>query len=266
MFLIGTVLAEHLDYPYTAMELKRQREPDNTLPENYISSVWARGGTGDTNLWFSGIRPDLVRTAVSNWTGTTTTPRPGETPQPSVSQLKWTEADHPYYANVQFRNDYCAEHFLSLIEYPGPMNDSGWFTDAVRGANYWDEAMICVNFDAEWETDAALAAVIAHELGHLYGLNERVDDRKGRPRCNDDEKTIMDAGGLAGPCDGITVHQIWMCAVFTNCTAMADCPTSMLTRRAAMGRSHGRTTLGVRSVIRYGSSTDWMLLMRPATG
>ena len=188
-----------------------------SLPENYISAVWALGEGGDELQWKTATSApssvkNEIRTAIRNW-------------ETAIPELGW--ADEPTTDDdwdVEFLYKNCDHGLASYIV-------RNWMDFGNRQARYWVKAEICVNSTVQWSGNGRLSA-IAHEIGHAYGLHEGYIEQRGRaPICNNATMTIMDAGTSARHCDGLTgpasydtgqVHKIFREGEFLNFTATAD--------------------------------------------
>ena len=163
---VGVVVAGHLEY---AVE-----HPDSEISgvdgyENWIMYDWAVGNTGIVWNAPSAIENDVAE-SLGNWEG-------------AFEELGWATSTSD--VNVTFVHQDCGRR------------RAGWFgpTDwrRVGDANYLDKATICISSTMQFSDTAGhngRVAVIAHEMGHVYGLEERYRHGRG---CNPGETSIMDA-------------------------------------------------------------------------
>lgn len=101
---------------------------------------------------------------------------------PPGTNWYWAPAGSLPFQDVHFRNEACpyAPSATGCIVYTGWQQDSDW------NANFIKEVQIWVNPNYSWSAGAR-RGTLAHELGHLFGLDERY-----RSGCNPDDYTIMD--------------------------------------------------------------------------
>lgn len=74
--------------------------------------------------------------------------------------------------------------------------------DSARQGWYVDYARIWVNVRDYNFNYFGMRATIAHELGHVYGLNEQYLDSQGGFDCNNGINSIMDTAFSTSACDG----------------------------------------------------------------
>ena len=207
-FIIGVLYADHKEY--LATEKSRQMTGKGwTGDENHIMWNWAREDA--SIVWYADpqIRDEVALT-IKSWTD-------------AIGELRWTEyvpGDDNATINLTFNYQNCGGRtgYLDIAQarfwrsFPG--HEEG------AGANYMDDPVICIDDTTNFETKThkAIRGTIAHEIGHVYGLNERYLHPTPTPGvppkfCNDAEVTIMDAAlivagsGAVGQCDGIDVPQ-----------------------------------------------------------
>lgn len=82
-----------------------------------------------------------------------------------------------------------------------------WYYDSVRLGYYMDYARIWVNVQNFTWSPNGMRALIAHELGHVYGLDEQyVHDTQRSPgsiACNYAVQSIMNSNLVTGGCTGL---------------------------------------------------------------
>ena len=224
-YTAGVVFARH--YVHLGMNPIFQKTPaqtgGNTLPENYVNVKWAlHSGTEAEVTWHSEpeVR-DLFVAALTNWTNT-------------IPELRWREVSSSADADVNVFTGSCGVGALGYFEVrdfvpTNPSEPSGWHTDDERSANYWKSADICSRPSSDLpqnRTDDYALSIVAHEIGHAYGLHEAYIDnpppRDGSP-CNNSVISVMDGvhtklftSADGGPavrkwthCDGLTGPSQW---------------------------------------------------------
>ncbi len=183
LFFAGSAAAHHFDY----------RAEDSNLQstaqfgvENHNFRWWA---LSNSNLrWYAptSIRSD-VDSAVSNW-------------ESVIPDLDWFgSTSSASTADLEFEYKSCAGGGA------GRFTVDTWYDDSTRDANYWTDARICVSNTTSYGTNGRLA-VIAHEMGHAYGLHEQYLDQQTPSACNNAVVSIMDTG-TGSPlvhCDSLT--------------------------------------------------------------
>ena len=192
-YTAGVVFARH--YLHIGMDSRLQRTPVQTggsaLPENHVNVKWALHGQGEAVTWSAepAVR-DLFVQALANWTN-------------AIPQLQWREVGRSADPDVWvFTIDICdtvgvAGYFRVREFNPTyPSEPSGWHTDNDRSANYWEKAFLCFrSIDPQNRADDYLLSVMAHEIGHAYGLHEAfIDNPPTTNPCNNSVTSIMDAG------------------------------------------------------------------------
>lgn len=185
-------------YVYLAEDApKCQRHPEQGVDnfENCVDAWWWSGQSLPWNS-YSQIRDEVLTVIGDNNTG-------------------WKHAI-PYLYYQEVGQSAAKLLFFYIGGNPcGDVNAAGCYRvmdtlyDPERDAEYTKRAFINVNSDVVLSPSGPLTrAVIAHELGHHYGLDERYSTNFiGQFVCNDYERTIMDAffdfGGNLLHCDGI---------------------------------------------------------------
>ncbi len=192
-YTAGVVFARH--YLHIGMDSRLQRTPvqtgGNALPENHVNVKWALHDQGEAVTWHAepAVR-DLFVEALANWTN-------------AIPQLRWREVESSADADVYvYSLNICrspgAAGFFEVMDFvpPGPSVPSGWHTDNARSANYWKKAGLCLrSIHPQNRADDYLLSVMAHEIGHAYGLHEAyIDNPPTTNPCNNSVTSIMDAG------------------------------------------------------------------------
>ncbi len=189
-------IADHLEF--MAEDLQEgpfgPQIPDIPGPENYVFLFWGYGSGMLSWRADADVRTN-AREAIANWTT-------------AVPQLTWRElqAGEPdSNADVLFKVQ--AIHPACLPSAVACTAFTSWFPDSIRRGNYWDEALVTFNVNYNWR-QRHLRGIVAHEIGHLYGLHERYPDNPPTGACNNGENTIMDGTtfdqqGRVVHCDGI---------------------------------------------------------------
>ncbi|MGB3205176.1 MAG: hypothetical protein WBB28_09325 [Crinalium sp.] len=174
---VEEVLAQ-ASYVYKAQNPNKQVSSDP--PENWNYIYW--GLTSGSMTWWADPRqsnfPTQVRAAVSNWTT-------------QLPQLKWAEQTSEATADVEFRleRSVCGYQVAGCVSVNGAEVNS-----PSRNANYWQNTTVFIDPDYI-RTNTQRVGAIAHEIGHLYGLDERYGTGGA---CNNSETTIMDGAKSAG--------------------------------------------------------------------
>ena len=112
-----------------------------------------------------------------------------------IPELEWREVQANKARNVTFfQADKCGRQD-DTAAYFHVDADLGWYADGLRQANYWREATVCVKSQTGANVSAGFKeGVIAHEIGHTYGLGEAYIDNNRRTSnlCNDSVSSAMD--------------------------------------------------------------------------
>ena len=118
--------------------------------ENYAHLWWVQY---DASMYWKAndsVRPDVLST-ISDWTG-------------KVSELTWIESTSDY--DIEFKLGNCPGYPALL----GCVTAYTFSNDFLADANYQDTADVWVQDRTDWGANGQ-RSVIAHELGHLYGLH-----------------------------------------------------------------------------------------------
>lgn len=188
----GVVFANHFVY--------NAQNPDNQIPgaqytENSNFMWWANGWShvywwGDPSAGDSFVV--AARTAINNW-------------KAAIPQLTWSECIvSEACADVKFRIGQCVSSGAAgcVMTWPEP---SSYLPDHYRLASYWHKHTIYLDSDYyPLMVDSTKRGLLAHEIGHLYGLDERYNHSS--PICNGNEKTIMDGAWQENPPYGYVWH------------------------------------------------------------
>ena len=119
----------------------------------------------------SSLRADVV-SAIGDWTT-------------EIPELTWIERPSDYDIDIKLGGCPGSPSFLGCV------TAYSFSSDFRADANYQSDAEVWIQDRSDWGVSGR-QAVIAHELGHLYGLHEGYNDSAGIS-CNDSRTSIMDA-------------------------------------------------------------------------
>ena len=133
------------------------------------------------------MRNDVV-SSIGNWTT-------------SIPELTWAERPSDY--DIEFKLGDCPDN----SDFFGCVADRSFSNDSRADANYQDTAVVWIQDRSDWGVGGR-QSVIAHELGHLYGMHEAYIENANNP-CNSARTSIMDgvttdANNKIVHCDGLT--------------------------------------------------------------
>lgn len=187
-------------------------DPNNQLSgiqgtENYVFKWWAilsiaLKWRADSEIHAS------VKTAITNWT----------TAIPSPYWVDITESPD-FGVEVDFRAQTCP----SPVPLAGCAIFDGFDFDPDRNASYWTHNTVYIDRNLSPDVNRT----IAHEIGHIYGLEEQYNgDTGGATSCNTRD-TIMNAArcdSLRGPTsfDISNVNAYWKQGLLPNMKAVAN--------------------------------------------
>ena len=186
-YTTGMAFANHADY--IAKDTERQTlQPGRAIyPETFAHEGWALREEDTPITWRAdaAIRPLVVK-VLAQWTST-------------IPELEWREVQANKARNVTFfQADKCGRQD-DTAGYFHVDADLGWYADDLRQANYWREATVCVKSQTGANVSARFKeGIIAHEIGHTYGLGEAyIDNRRTSNLCNDSVSSAMDGAMFA---------------------------------------------------------------------
>jgi hypothetical protein len=198
------VISADYGYPYL-MQDPAWWGDDSNAPQNKVFYWWS---VGNSHLcWWAedGLKDD-VRQAISNWQSKEPSLCSGwRTPAPNCLLI---EVGAPSDADVTFTFH---THMFPAVGQTWLGNGNGHCTpDTYLRACYWDRAEVWIQPTSEDIYNYApgtRVAIIAHEIGHLFGLGERYTlNVLGQGACGADY-SIMDGltvdRGIV-PCDRVT--------------------------------------------------------------
>lgn len=163
-----------------------QQKAEGQPKKSFNFKKWFEA-TGPMMWWAErSIHADAVE-AINNWAI-------------AMPQFPMQEATNRNDADVVILDGRCF-----YVDIPACFSHESWEVDTIREAQYWLSSRITVNTRYLPWTPGGITGAIAHEFGHLIGLDERYDHVFG---CNDAEFTIMDAvkrndSGERLLCDGL---------------------------------------------------------------
>ena len=206
-YAAGAVLANH--FVHQGMDKTKQwtstATGGNTLPENYVSARWALDDKGTQITWHADntSTKQVFEKALAKWMATTTSANPTT----SAPDFRWAYESSKASADVYvFSSNLCgrgsAFGTFKISLWTSATSSSGWYSDDVRSANYWQKAEICLKLGPAGVRKAPdfRVSVAAHEIGHAYGLHEVYNDSGASDGiCNSGVKSIMDGSHLNNP-------------------------------------------------------------------
>ena len=191
---VGVILADHLEY---AVEHPESEIDSLYGYENWVMYNWAV--ENEDVVWEADadIENDVAE-AISHWKG-------------AFGELGWATTTNASDVNVKFENDpRCGTVGKLKVQ----KDASSWLS--VGDANYLNKVTICVDSTRQFVNTSShngRVATIAHEIGHVYGLEDRYRHGIGcnnfTSRSDPGEVTIMDAVRQAAGatriehCDGL---------------------------------------------------------------
>lgn len=161
---VRSVHADH--YEYTVLDPAKQFTPPSaTRVKNFVQAWWVSG----FEMWWE-AEPSLHAEAslvIANWMN-------------AIPQLYWMENTNPDY---MIRTSADSTECLGGL---GCHRVLQWEEWAVEDAAYIlkGEIIIITNPPRQYAATAGISGLLAHELGHAYGLHERYLDRQGESGCN----------------------------------------------------------------------------------
>ena len=235
------------------------------LPENHVSYEWALLDQGTPIKWNTGdpAARTLFAQAVSRW-------------ESASSQLDWEWTDSKADANVYvFFSRECRQRPSAT----GSFLPTEWTPDAVRSANYWRKAELCIRSESTYDATLAdnfLSGVAAHEAGHAYGFGELYRPLAGRDTCNPNVDSVMDGAYKSRNilsswfdkykvCDGDTPTG-WDIGTVGQFFSEGGPSTSEAPYRGTSLNSPGRTAHGESSSMRSRLVTCWTAKTTPPRG
>ena len=184
-YATGVVFANHNTYTAESDRRQRPNAAGNLFPELHASERWVLMDEDTPLTWKADTR---LRSLVVKVLGTWTT---------SIPELEWQEVAANAEADVTiFRASACGRYPTTIGHFRVDIGH-GWHADRLRRANYWREADICIkDIPAAERTTRFLEAVLAHEIGHAYGLGEVYIDYRSTSGsiCNSSVFSVMDGG------------------------------------------------------------------------
>jgi len=141
---------------------------------------------------FNATAAAAFRAAIADWNTAFSVPGGA----PLVENCAWQVGFRPHYPEYPCES---GAHGCTRYEW-GSAERGGYY---ITAAHIWLDT---------WRTDwnaNGWRAMVAHELGHVFGLDERYFDDGTQPlfTCNNNETTIMDTAYSTGHCDGIVSPQ-----------------------------------------------------------
>ena len=172
----GAFLAGDSGFQYGPSEGDR-----SGLPELYTPETWTLSNSTSTVLYWHATSTELINyttTATNNWMN-------------AVPELSFSRTIQKSAADFSLVYSVCDFNSRGTVNFKD--NDGGvWEDDTTRGARYWKTIEICINNTSLYSPADSVVAVIAHELGHLYGLHEQYNDEVSPPVCNPSQVSIRD--------------------------------------------------------------------------
>lgn len=164
----GTARADHFSY-IAAERNKQQAEPGTENWEN----VWWH--FNEATYWSADANVDSDATAVVNaWAA-------------AIAPLRWNKVPGSSTSDYLFREDASVCGGV-----PGCHRVTLWYAWPPYDANFIQRGEIIIDPTFTYAPTAGRKGLLAHEVGHVYGLHERYLDSLGQSGCNSSETTVMD--------------------------------------------------------------------------
>lgn len=176
-------------YNYLTENVDRNSGPGRIdyAPFNGNFGLWALGRNAPMKWWSEPALRDRVIVALAMWTNGVQYRIPG---------LNFVEVLDPEEANVGFENDPEITTLYNVVAVAFEPDYTTFQYDSVTAAWYWTNTRVAINlqFERGWTSDIEISGILAHEIGHLLGLDEGyvLDESGTFTGCNPDVLSIMD--------------------------------------------------------------------------